>query len=110
MNHCTFQFWYLDDSSEKHLYRNDDKHGAAMTRLALDGTGEEFLSQVFRECTQTQHFEELTAVKYRWWPLIAVACRHYRLPFPLNLLQGVRKSQPEECADTSSAMTSTGDL
>lgn len=110
MNHCTFQFWYLDDSSEEHLYRNDDVHGAAMTRLALDGTAEEFLGQVFRECTQTRHFEELTAVKCGWWPLIAIACRHYRLPLPLNLLQELRKSSAEQSANMSSSATSAEDF
>ena len=110
MNHCTFQFWYLDDSSEEHLYRNDDVHGAAMTRLALGGTAEDFLSQVFRECTQTRHFEQLTAVKCGWWPLIAVACRHYRLPLPLNFLQELRKSPAEQSANMSSSATSAEDL
>jgi hypothetical protein len=110
MNHCTFQFWYLDDSSEEHLYRNDDVHGAAMTRLALGGTAEEFLSQVFRECTQTRHFEQLTAVKCGWWPLIAVACRHYRLPLPLDFLQELRKSPAEQSANMSSSATLAEDL
>ena len=110
MNHCTFQFWYLDDSSEEHLYRNDDVHGAAMTRLALGGIAEDFLSQVFRECTQTRHFEQLTAVKCGWWPLIAVACRHYRLPLPLNFLQELRKSPAEQSANMSSSATSAEDL
>jgi len=110
MMHCTFQFWYLDDTSEKHLYRNDGAHGAAMARLALDGNSEEFLRQVFRECTETRHFEELTAAKYGWWPLIAVACRHYRLPLPLDLLQELRKSPTEESANMSSLETSAEDL
>jgi hypothetical protein len=92
LEHCNFQFWYPDDSSEQHFYTNDDCHGAALSHACVDRSKEDLLAQVFGECDQTQHFSELSAVKFGWWPLIVVACRHYRLPLPLDLLQGFRKS------------------
>ncbi len=97
LEHCNFQFWYPDDSSEEHFYTNSDTHGAVLSRVAVDRPREEFLAQVFGECHQAPHFKELSAVKFGWWPLIVVACRHYRLPPPLHLLEGLRtKPAPKD--------------
>ncbi len=96
MQHCTFQFWYPDEQSEMHFYKNDSVHGATLANIDLDISPEEFIIQVFRECEETQHFQDLSAVKYDWWPLIVVACRHYRLPMPLHLLYGFRKLSTED--------------
>lgn len=92
MQHCTFQFWYPNEESETHFYTNSDVHGAALVDLVLDGTREEFLDHVFGECERTPHFKELSAIKLGWWPLIVVACRHYRLPLPLHLLKELRRA------------------
>lgn len=91
MPHCTYQFWYPDEHSEDHFYQNSDAHGATLANLDLKTSAEAFLKQVFGECEQTRHFAELSAVEYGWWPLIIVACRHYRLPLPLHLLTGFRE-------------------
>ena len=96
LQHCTFQFWYPDDSSEAHFYTNNDSHGATLTQLALDRPKEEFLAGVFSECEQSPHFNELSAVKFGWWPLIVVACRHYRLPIPMHLVEGLRKPEVDD--------------
>lgn len=90
LQHCTFQFWYPDDRSEAHFYTDADGHGAALANVAIDRPKEEFLAQVFGECEHSPHFKDLTAVKFGWWPLIVIACRHYRLPLPLQLLEGLR--------------------
>jgi hypothetical protein len=92
LQYCTFQFWYPDDHSEAHFYTNSDAHGATLADLALDHSRQEFLAQIFGECDHSPHFTELSAVKFGWWPLIVVACRHYRLPLPLHLLDGLRKT------------------
>lgn len=91
LQHCNFQFWYPDDRSEEHFYTNSESHGATLSRVGVDRPRDEFLAQVFGECDQSPHFKELSAVKFGWWPLIVVACRHYRLPLPLHLLEGLRK-------------------
>ena len=91
MPHCNYQFWYPDEHSEDHFYQNSGAHGATLYKLDLKTSAEAFLEQVFGECEQTRHFAELSAVKYGWWPLIIVACRHYRLPLPLHLLTGFRE-------------------
>lgn len=92
LQHCTFQFWFPDESSETHFYSNSDTHGATLVDVPLDRSKDEFLAQVFGECEQSPHFKELSAVKSGWWPLIVVACRHYRLPLPLHLLEGLKKT------------------
>lgn len=99
MQHCTFQLWYPDEHSETYFYTNSDIHGAALADLDLDCSGEEFLAQVFGECDQSPHFKELSAVRFGWWPLIVVACRHYRLPLPLHLLDGLRERTTESDSD-----------
>jgi hypothetical protein len=88
---CTFQFWYPDENSETHFYINSAAHGAAMADLSLDQPKERFLLHAFEECKHSPHFHELTAVKMGWWPLVIVACRHYRLPLPLHLLEGLHR-------------------
>jgi hypothetical protein len=107
LQHCTFQFWYPDDRSETHFYTDTDNHGAALANLAIDRPKEEFLVQVFGECEHSPHFKDLSAVKFGWWPLIVVACRHYRLPLPLHLLEGLR-SKPMD-ADNVEARKSTSE-
>lgn len=91
LQHCTFQFWYPDESSEAHFYTHTDIHGATLTDLWVNRPMEEFLRQVFGECERSSHFNQLSAVKYGWWPVVVVACRHYRLPLPLHLLAGLRQ-------------------
>ena len=87
LQHCTFQFWYPDECSEVHFYTNADDHGATLANLAIDRSKEAFLVQAFGECKHSPHFNELSAVKFGWWPLIVVACRHYRLPLPLHFFE-----------------------
>ena len=94
LQHCNFQFWYPDDSSEQHFYTNDRPHGAVLSHVCVDRPKEDLLAQVFGECDQAPHFRELSAVKSGWWPLIVVACRHYRLPLPLHLLERFKKGAP----------------
>lgn len=87
--HCNFQFWYPDDCSEEHFYMDSDSHGGVLSNLCVERPKEEFLALVFGECDQSPHFRELSAIKCNWWPLILVACRHYRLPLPLHFLEGL---------------------
>jgi hypothetical protein len=98
LQHCTFQFWYPDDQSEADFYTDKHNHGATLANLAIDHPKEEFLAQVFGECKHSPHFMELSAVKFGWWPLIVVACRHYRLPLPLHLVEGFL-SKPRHAYD-----------
>lgn len=101
MPHCTYQLWYPDERSEDHLYKDSDAHGAMLANLVLNTSAHDFLAQVFGECEETKHFVDLSAVKYGWWPLIIVACRHYRLPLPLHLLIGLRGQDQTDDEDAT---------
>ncbi|MGB5233808.1 MAG: hypothetical protein WBN85_01330 [Candidatus Macondimonas sp.] len=106
MPHCTYQLWYPDERSEDHLYKDSDAHGAMLANLSLNTSAHDYLAQVFGECEETKHFVDLSAVKYGWWPLIIVACRHYRLPLPLHLLIGLRgqdQTDDDDATGTGSA-------
>ena len=90
LQHCTFQFWYPDECSEAHFYTDGGSHGAVLSNACVDRPKEELLAQVFGECDQSPYFKEMSAIKFDWWPLVVVACRHYWLPLPLHLLEGLR--------------------
>ena len=85
LEHCNFQLWYPDDTSEEHFYLNSDIHGATLSHVDVDKNRENYLSQVFNECNHMPQFSNLSAVKSGLWPLVFVACRHYRLPLPVHL-------------------------
>ena len=95
LKHCNFQIWYPDDSSEKHFYTNSDIHGATLSHVCIDRSVDEFIKQAFAECDHLPQYKTLSAVEYGFWPLILVACRHYRLPVPLHLLEGHRESEKQ---------------
>ncbi len=93
LNHCNFQFWYPDDDSEKYFYTNKDIHGATLSQVCIDRSLNEFISEAFNECEHSPQFRTLSAVENNIWPIILVACRHYRLPVPLNLWKDLVNSE-----------------
>lgn len=95
LQHCNFQYWFVDQSSEEHYYINSDVHGATLTNLSVEQSQQQFLQQVFIEAEQSSSFEQLSAIKAGWWPIILVASRHYRLPVPVQLVKDLRpKEEP----------------
>jgi hypothetical protein len=91
LSHCNFQFWYPDESSEDHFYTNSDLHGATLSHAPIERALNEFVDKVFNESENSPHFQTLSAVQMGYWPIILIACRHYRLPVPLHLLAGFRQ-------------------
>jgi hypothetical protein len=107
--HCNFQFWFPDETSEALIYRNSDMHGAVASHVGVHRTKEEFIKEIFDECEQSSHFTKLSAVEHGMWPIIIVACRHYRLPVPLHLLEGLRKNGAKDSGDTGSGQAAAPD-
>ena len=70
LQHCNFQFWYPDESSETHFYTNSDAHGVALSTVCVDRAKEELLEEAFAECDHSPHFKNLSAVKLGFSPLI----------------------------------------
>lgn len=88
LQHCNFQFWYPDETSEENFYSGRDTHGAVLSNAPVDQSMENLLSVVFSEAEHTPHFKELSAVKYGYWPIVAVSCRYFRYPVPIQFLRG----------------------
>ena len=86
LQHCTFQLWFPDDTSEDHIYNKRENHGAAL-EVDVDQTLQSFANQVFGKCDQSPHLKELSAVSHGFRPLVFVACRHHRLPIPIHFFK-----------------------
>jgi hypothetical protein len=80
--HCTLQLWLPDEDSEKHIYLNDAVHGAALADLPVSTSGQDLLKILATACKSPDGFNNLSAIKSGYFPLILTACRHYRLPVP----------------------------
>ena len=104
LQHCNFQLWFPDDTSEQNLYTNTENHGAVLSDINVDQPLEAFANQVFGECDHSPQFKELSAVNYGFWPLILVACRRYRLPIPIHFFKDFRSetkaAQPEKSEES----------
>jgi hypothetical protein len=87
LQHCNFQIWYPDSSSEASFYITASNHGAVLSNVWIEKKPAEFLEQIFKECDETSHFNELSAIKFNFWPFIFLACRHYRIPVPIHFFQ-----------------------
>lgn len=94
--HCNFQFWYIGELTEVHLYKNTAIHGATLSHVPIDQTATDFLKVVWDECDHSDTFNKLSCAKNGLWPLILVACRHYRLPVPIDFTLGYREQKKED--------------
>ncbi len=79
---CTLQLWIPEKDSEDHLYLNDEIHGTALTDLPFGGDGSDLLQTIAEACDANEGFDALTVNASGYWPLLLMACRHYRLPVP----------------------------
>ncbi len=91
LSHTNFQIYFFDETSEEHLYRNSDIHGATLSHVSLGDEATSFIAEIENECNQSDHFNNLSAVKYSFWPIVLLACRHYRLPVPMHFLIDLHK-------------------
>lgn len=82
LEHCTLQLWVPDDSSEAELYIGGDDHGVALVDLPLSTSGQDLLSTIRDGCERVSGFKTLSANQTGFWPVVLVACRHYRTPVP----------------------------
>lgn len=90
--HCNFQLWFPSDDTETQIYMNSEGHGAALSEINVDQPLIDFAAQIFGECDSSNSFKELSANQYGLWPLILVACRHYRLPVPIHVFKDLKRS------------------
>lgn len=81
LNHCTMQLWTPGSDSEVHLYVNSDAHGSALTDLPIEDAAAGLL-EVIAEACKAGGLQTLSAARAGAWPIVLMACRHWRLPVP----------------------------
>lgn len=91
LQHCNFQAWYPGNSSEEHFYKYSANHGGTLSDISVDKAPSELLDEVFKECEVSNQFRELSAIKYSFWPIILLACRHHRQPVPMHFFMDIHK-------------------
>jgi hypothetical protein len=83
LEHCNFQLWYPNDLSERNIYTNKERHGYVLSHL-LEKRIINFsiVDIVELENKQNAFFNELSAIRNGFYPIIFQACRHYRFSVP----------------------------
>ncbi len=82
LKHCTMQLWTPGANSEQHIYINSEIHGLAITDLPIKEGGSDLLETIVEACKGDEGFNALSAVQTGMWPIVLIACRHWRLPVP----------------------------
>lgn len=101
LEHCTLQMWLVDEASEDHLYLNSGMHGIALCDLTVDD-GTMLQKVVARACKEKSGFNKLSAVAVGAWPILMMACRHWRLPVPPDAWIGfLRENDTETDAEAA---------
>lgn len=80
--HSTQQIWVPDENTDEKLWIGETDHGVAITGLPLcddPARYSEFLDKLIRDQSA---FNDLSTTKSGLWPILLMACRHYRLPVP----------------------------
>lgn len=84
LSHCNFQVFFFNRISEDYLYNNEEIHGATLPNVDVSSP-EKFLEQLnFEVNNQKENFKNISAIKHGFYPIALLACRHYRLPVPIN--------------------------
>ncbi|MCP1469679.1 hypothetical protein J3E64_001361 [Sphingobium sp. OAS761] len=87
--HCNAQLWIAGEDTEERLYVGNTHHGLSLGSLPITADGTKLVSILEDECSASSPFQQLSAIRLGHWPILALACRHYRLPLPPDLWLGV---------------------
>lgn len=96
--HSNFQVWYPCKSSEEFFYSNNSNHGATLSHVGISNNKSEFIDELLTERSASAYFNDLSAIKFQYWPIILIACRHYRRPIPLDFFPMVSSTGNEEAS------------
>ncbi|WP_175999275.1 chemotaxis protein [Burkholderia stabilis] len=98
--HCNFQLWLPGSDSDSLLYSGRGHHGAALSHIPVIEEANTTLDFVRTECERDTAFDSLSAIRLGHWPIVVMACRHYRLPLPpqlwLTLFAEMASGAPQE--------------
>jgi hypothetical protein len=82
IEHCTLQLWLPEELTEDSVYTGGRDHGVALCDLVLSAGGSQLLDEIANACQREAAFDNLSAIATGYWPILLLACRHYRLPVP----------------------------
>lgn len=85
LKHCTMQAWLPGETSEKMFYSDISRHGLALTDIPVTANGAAAIKMLNAEVSGDGHLMTLSAVKHGHWPILVMACRHFRIPLPPHL-------------------------
>ena len=101
LEHCTMQVWLPDSASEEAMYIGGRGHGVAICDLRIAATGDGLLATIAEACQKETGFAALSANKTGYWPIVLLACRHFRHPIPAHFW--IRALYSAGAADSQSA-------
>ena len=87
LSHSNIQLYFFNDDSENYLYNNTEMHGSSLSDVDIQQPSKDLLKDISEECESSNGINDLSAMKSGLYPLVLIACRHYRLPFPIHLLK-----------------------
>lgn len=83
------QLWYADDQTESLIYRQPAQYESGTTEALLkfpEQVGDLLRAEIKKAKSKAiVSLDTLSAVKQGPWVMIAMACRHFRTPFPPQL-------------------------
>ena len=85
LGHTTQQIWVPDASSEEKIWGGGTDHGVAITGLPLFEEVARYRAFLVKSVEEHPAFQDLSAMRCGLWPIVLMACRHYRLPVPPQL-------------------------
>ncbi|MCP6699370.1 chemotaxis protein [Pseudomonas donghuensis] len=104
--HCNMQLWLPGGDSEDMLYRGRPGHGMALTDIPITADGAAAMKMLSAEISRDEHLMKMSAIEFGHWPILVMACRHYRLPLPphlwLPLLTHARTKSSSTMVESSS--------
>jgi len=87
LSHCNFQFWFPRVKSENMILKSPDRfHGTCWSNVPVQKEMTGFIKEFEIMLSQNNDLESFSLLKNDLYPILLVACRHYRQPIPLNFL------------------------
>lgn len=86
LTHANIQLYFFNEDSEKYLYNDSDLHGSTWSDVNIQQKSKNFLNEVVAECKESNHIWDLSAINDGLFPIVLLACRHHRMPFPIHFL------------------------
>ena len=107
LKHCNAQFWIPGADTEALLYIGDTHQGVSLGSLPITADGAALTHILETECSRSAPFMQLSTIRLGHWPVLVLACRHYRLPLPPNLWLGIiRQLRARQAAEPVKATKS----